>query len=404
MKEPIRRRTFGQVLATAAGAMGLNGDDEQGRAVGQEGSEPPEAISVGSIEEAVNVADVRQLARKKLPKATFDYIDTGSADQYTLRDNLASLQRIKVLPPLLTGVRKADLSVSVLGQKIALPIMLAPVAVQRMYHPDGGLAAARAAATMGTVYAMSGSVGNSVEEIAQASKGPKWFQLYVPKDRKVTRQLVERVNRAGFEAIVLTVDLGEWKDADRRNKFTLPKEMLVKHLRDIGFKQITNAMSNEEVQAFNAQAWDLSLSWEFFGWLRKQTRLPILIKGVLRPDDAKRAVGLGLDGIVVSNHGGRRLDGMPATIDVLPQIVDAVGGRAEVYMDSGIRRGTDVLKALALGARAVLIGRPYAWGLAAAGEAGVRKVLELLRDELSNAMVTSGCGRVADVDRSLLKR
>ena len=180
MKEPIRRRTFGQVLATAAGAMGLSGDDEQGRAVGQEGVEPQEAISVGSIEEAVNVADVRQLARKKLPKATFEYIDTGSADQYTLRDNLASLQRIKVLPPLLTGVRKADLSVSVLGQKIALPIMLAPVAAQRMYHPDGGLAAARAAATMGTVYAMSGSVGNSVEEIAQASKGPKWFQLYVP--------------------------------------------------------------------------------------------------------------------------------------------------------------------------------------------------------------------------------
>ena len=174
-------------------------------------------------------------------------------------------------------MRKADLSVSVLGQKIALPIMLAPVAAQRMYHPDGGLAAARAAATMGTVYAMSGSVGNSVEEIAQASKGPKWFQLYVPKDRKVTRQLVERVNRAGFGAIVLTVDLGEWKDADRRNKFTLPKEMLVKHLRDIGFKQITNAMSNEEVQAFNAEAWDLSLSWEFFGWLRKQSRLPSLI-------------------------------------------------------------------------------------------------------------------------------
>jgi len=402
MKEPIRRRTFGQVLATAAGAIGLSGDDEQAVAAGQAGAGPPEAVSVGSIEQAVNVADVRQLAREKLPQATFDYIDTGSADQYTLRDNLAALQKIKVLPPLLKGVRKADLSVSVLGKKIAMPIMLAPVAAQRMYHPDGGLAATRAATAMGTVYAMSGSVGNSVEEIAQASKGPKWFQLYVPKDRKVTRQLVERVNRAGFEAIILTVDLGEWKDADRRNKFTLPKEMLVKHLRDIGFKQITSAMSNEAIQAFNAEAWDLSLSWDFFGWLRKQTRLPILIKGVLRPDDAKRAVAMGLDGIVVSNHGGRRLDGMPATIDVLPQIVDAVGERAEVYMDSGIRRGTDVLKALALGARAVFVGRPYAWGLGAAGEAGVRKVLELFRDELSNAMVTSGCARVADIDATLL--
>ncbi|MFP6576188.1 MAG: alpha-hydroxy acid oxidase [Pirellulaceae bacterium] len=402
MKQPIRRRTFGQVLASAAGAISLSGDDDQAVAAGQEGAGPQDTIPVGGIENAVNVADVRRLAREKLPKATFDYIDTGSADQYTLRDNLAALQRIKVFPPLLRGVRKVDLSVSVLGKRIAMPIMLAPVAAQRMYHPDGGLAATRAAATMGTVYAMSGSVGNSVEEIAQASKGPKWFQLYVPKDRKVARQLIQRVNRAGFEAIIVTVDLGEWKDADRRNKFTLPKEMLVKHLRDIGFKQITSAMSNEEIQAFNAEAWDLSLSWDFFSWLRKQTQLPILIKGVLRPGDAQLAVVRGLDGIIVSNHGGRRLDGMPATIDMLARIVEVAGDRLDVYMDSGIRRGTDVLKALALGARAVFVGRPYAWGLGAAGEAGVRKVLELLRDELSNAMLTSGCARVADIDAALL--
>jgi (S)-2-hydroxy-acid oxidase len=218
----------------------------------------------------------------------------------------------------------------------------------------------------------------------------------------VARQLIQRVNRAGFEAIIVTVDLGEWKDADRRNKFTLPKEMLVKHLRDIGFKQITSAMSNEEIQAFNAEAWDLSLSWDFFSWLRKQTQLPILIKGVLRPGDAQLAVVRGLDGIIVSNHGGRRLDGMPATIDMLARIVEVAGDRLDVYMDSGIRRGTDVLKALALGARAVFVGRPYAWGLGAAGEAGVRKVLELLRDELSNAMLTSGCARVADIDAALL--
>ena len=401
MKEPIRRRTFGQVLATAAGAMSVSGEEDQ--VAGQEGTGRQESAPIDTLEDVANVADVRQLAKANLPKATFEYIDTGSADQYTLRDNLAALQRIKVLPPLLKGVRKADLSVTVQGKKIALPIMLAPVAAQRMYHVDGGRAAARAAAAMGTVYGMSGSVGNSVEEIAQASQGPKWFQLYVPKDRNVTRQLIERVNRAGFDAMILTVDLGEWKDADRRNKFTLPKEMLVKHLRDIGFNQISNKMSNEQVQAFNAQAWDLSLSWDFFGWLRKQTKLPILIKGVLRPDDAKRAVAMGLDGVIVSNHGGRRLDGMPATIEMLPQIVEAVGKQTEVYMDSGIRRGTDVLKALALGARAVFIGRPYAWGLGAGGEAGVRKVLELLRDELSNAMLTSGCARVSEVDATVLK-
>jgi (S)-2-hydroxy-acid oxidase len=400
MKEPIQRRTFGQVLATAAGTMGVAGVDDP--VEGQEGKDVQQSV-VKSVDEAVTVSDLRELARGKLPGPTLDYIDTGSGDQYTLRDNLAALQRIKVMPPLLKGVRKTDLSVTVLGKKLSMPIMLAPVAAQRMYHPEGGRAAARAAAAMGTLYGMSGSVGNSVEEIAQSGKGPKWFQLYVPKDRKVTRQLVDRVNQAGFDAIVLTVDLGEWKDADRRNKFSLPKEMLVKHLRDIGFKQITNAMSNEEIQAFNAQAWDLALSWDFFGWLRKQTRLPILIKGVLRTDDAERAVKMGLDGIIVSNHGGRRLDGMPATIDVLPEIVKAVGNRAEVFMDSGIRRGTDILKALALGARAVLVGRPCAWGLAAGGEAGVRKVLELLRDELTNAMLTTGCASLADIDSSILK-
>ncbi|MFP6618441.1 MAG: alpha-hydroxy acid oxidase [Pirellulaceae bacterium] len=400
MKQPIQRRAFGQVLATAAGAMGVSGADEP--LAGQE-EQDMQQPALKSVDEAVNVADLRRLARVNLPGPTFDYIDTGSGDQYTLRDNLAALQEIKVLPPLLKGVRKTDLSVTVLGRKISMPIMLAPVAAQRMYHPEGGRAAARAAAAMGTLYGMSGSVGNSVEEIAQSGKGPKWFQLYVPRDRKVARQLVDRVNQAGFDAIILTVDLGEWKDADRRNKFSLPKEMLVKHLRDIGFKQITNAMSNEQVQAFNAQAWDLSLSWDFFGWLRKQTRLPILIKGVLRTDDARRAVKMGLDGIIVSNHGGRRLDGMPATINVLSEIVEAVGDRAEVYMDSGIRRGTDVLKALALGARAVFVGRPYAWGLAAGGEAGVRRVLELLRDELANAMLTTGCARLADINSSLLK-
>ncbi len=400
MTPPIQRRTFGQVLATAAGTMGVAGVDDP--VEGQEGKDVQQPV-VNSVDEAVTVSDLRELARGKLPGPTFDYIDTGSGDQYTLRDNLAALQRIKVMPPLLKGVRKTDLSVTVLGKKLSMPIMLAPVAAQRMYHPEGGRAAARAAAAMGTLYGMSGSVGNSVEEIAQSGKGPKWFQLYVPKDRKVTRQLVDRVNQAGFDAIVLTVDLGEWKDADRRNKFSLPKEMLVKHLRDIGFKQITNAMSNEEIQAFNAQAWDLALSWDFFGWLRKQTRLPILIKGVLRTDDAERAVKMGLDGIIVSNHGGRRLDGMPATIDVLPEIVKAVGNRAEVYMDSGIRRGTDILKALALGARAVLVGRPYAWGLAAGGEAGVRKALELLRDELTNAMLTTGCASLADIDHAILK-
>ncbi len=390
----MNRRLFTALLSLGTTVLGLP------RAAGA----PPEKDG-GTAPPApgpVSVDDFRVLARAKLPKATYEYITTGSADEITLRENVAAFQRLKVLPPLLTGVAKADLSTVVLKQRIALPVLLAPVAAQRMYHPQGALAAARAAAAAGTVFGLSSSAGNSVEEIAAVSKGPKWFQLYVPRDRAVARRLVERVERAGYQALIVTVDLGEWKDADRRNRFSLPREMLIKHLRDVGFEEVTERMSEQEVAAFNERAWDPSLSWDFFDWLRAVTKLPLLIKGVLRPEDAKKAVALGLDGIIVSNHGGRRLDGMPASIDMLPGVVAAVGGRAEVYLDGGVRRGTDVLKALALGARAVLVGRPYAWALAADGEEGVRKVIDILREELLNAMITTGCARTSDIHRSLI--
>lgn len=388
------RRTFAQRLgASSLGLLSLDAATPSCTA-----DEPIKA------DEPVRVADFQALAAAKLPKATYDYITSGSADEITLRENVAAFQRIRILPPLLTGVATADPSTTVLKQPIQLPIMLAPVAAQRMYHPQGALAAARAAAAAGTLFGVSSSVGHSVEEVAAASSGPKWFQLYVPKDRAIARKLVERAERAGYRAIIVTVDLGEWKDADRRNRFALPKDVLVKQLRDIGFTQVSNEMSYQQVLDFNAQAWDLALSWEFFDWLRSVTRLPLLIKGVLRKEDALKAVSLGLDGIIVSNHGGRRLDAMPASIDMLPEVVEAVAGRAEVYVDGGIRRGTDVLIALALGARAVLIGRPYAWALGADGESGVRKVLDLLRAELLNAMVTTGCAKVADIRPTLLRR
>jgi isopentenyl diphosphate isomerase/L-lactate dehydrogenase-like FMN-dependent dehydrogenase len=396
------RRLFNQLMALGAGALGVTTDGEELQAA----EEAPVAGRAtpfrGREQEPVNIAEVRSLAQRKMATATFEYVDTGSMDELTLRENIDAFQRIQLIPRLLHGVSNVDLSTTVLGQKIAMPIMLAPVAGQAMYHPNGGMAAARAAADAGTVYCMSSSVGNSVEEIASASKGPKWFQLYVPKDRGVTRQLVQRAEKAGFKALIMTVDLGEWKDADRRNKFALPKDMLVKHLRDTGFDQITDAMSYQEVLDFNSEAWDLSLDWKFFEWLRKVTDMPLIIKGVLRKDDAQMAIAVGVDGIVVSNHGGRRLDGMPATIDMLPGVVDVVRGSAEVYLDGGIRRGTDVLKAMARGARAVLIGRPYAWGLGAAGEAGVSVVLELLREEFENSMTSSGFAGVADIDKSLL--
>lgn len=409
----LSRRRFVGRCAVAAGVAGIpsvSGPALSAPALasdpsnGDTAAEPaPTKPSATAIAEPVRVADFQTLAAAKLPKATLDYINTGSADEVTLRENTAAFQRIKILPPILAGVDQADASTSVLKTPVAMPILLAPVACQQLYHPEGGLAAARAAAAMGTVYGVSSSVGHSVEEIAEASSGPKWFQLYVPRDRAVARRLVERAEQAGYRAILVTVDLGEWKDADRRNRFALPKEALVKHLRDAGFSQISDEMAYEALIEFNAKAWDLALSWDFFDWLRGVTKLPLLIKGVLRQEDALRAVSLGLDGIVVSNHGGRRLDGMPASIEMLPEVVAAVGGRAEIYLDSGVRRGTDVLIALALGARAVLIGRPYAWALAADGESGVRQVLRLLRDEFLNAMVATGCRRVADIRSSLVR-
>lgn len=398
----MNRRTFAQ-LVMGTGSCGL-------LSVGSNVASGSENSKTGSADagspsqpEPVTVKDFQQLAAARLPKATYEYITTGSADEVTLRENVAAFQRIRILPPLLSGVATADLSTTVLKQAVRMPILLAPVAGQQLYHPHGGLAAAKAAAAMGTVYGVSSSVGHSVEEVAAASSGPKWFQLYVPKDRQVARKLVERAERAGYQAIVLTVDLGEWKDADRRNRFALPQAALVKHLQDIGFTQISSQMSYEDLVKFNASAWDLAISWEFFDWLRSITKLPLLIKGVLRREDAAKAVSIGLDGVIVSNHGGRRLDGMPSSIEMLPEVVQAVRGKCEVYLDSGVRRGTDVLIALAQGARAVLIGRPYAWALAADGEAGVRKVLELLRDEFQNAMVASGCAKVSEISPSLVR-
>jgi 4-hydroxymandelate oxidase len=392
----MNRRSFARLLACGAGAQKLL------RSTAAHGAEPPPGSADAAPVGPVCVADFRELAKAKLSRATFDYIETGSADEVTLRENVAALQRLKLLPPILSGVAQADLATTVLGTSVKLPIFLAPVAAQRMYHPQGAKAAARAAAAMGTLFGVSSSAADSVEDIAAAADGPKWYQLYVPKDRELAKQLVQRAERAGYRAIVVTVDLGEWKDADRRNRFALPKEMLLKHLRDVGVARATDAMTHAELIALNSRTWDQTFSWEFFDWLRSVTKLPLVIKGVLRPDDARKAVSLGLDGVIVSNHGGRRLDGVPASIEMLPAVVEAVAGRAEVFMDGGIRRGTDVVKALALGARAVLIGRPYAWALAADGEAGVAKVIELLRDELQNAMTSCGCAKPADVGPSLI--
>lgn len=405
------RRDFSKVVALGASslanwpdALAAAGDPVPNRQDAPQGAAGNPAIvplpnTPGA--EPVTVADFQALAKAALPQATYDYITDGSTDQITLRENTAAFSRIRLLPPLLTGVESVDTTTTVFKEKIAMPILLAPVGGQSIFHRQGALGAARAAAAAGTIYGLSTSAGHSVEEIAAVHKGPKWFQLYVPKDRGLARRLVERVEQAEFQAIVVTVDLGERKDADIRNRFQLSKEMLLKNLRDVGF-EFPDRISNEELQKVNLGLWDFGLSWKLFDWLRPLTKLPILLKGVLRPEDAKRAVDLGLQGIVVSNHGGRRLDGVPATIEQLPKVVEAVAGRAEVFLDSGVRRGTDVLKALALGARAVLIGRPYAWALAAGGEPAVKRLLDLLKEELVSAMQACGCATVSEINKSLL--
>jgi isopentenyl diphosphate isomerase/L-lactate dehydrogenase-like FMN-dependent dehydrogenase len=251
---------------------------------------------------------------------------------------------------------------------------------------------------------LSTTASSTIEEVAEAGRGSLWFQLYVYRDREVTRDLVRRAEAEGYDALVLTVDMPRMgrRERDVRNHFTLPPDVRFRNLEVAGRPDAARWADDSSFFEYVHQLLDPSLSWEVIGWLRSLTHLPIVIKGILRSDDAERALACGASGIIVSNHGGRQLDGAIATIDALPEVVERIAGRVPVLLDGGVRRGTDVLKALALGARAVLIGRPYLWGLAAAGETGVRQVLELLRRELELAMALVGCSQVATIDRSLV--
>ncbi|XP_040552876.1 hydroxyacid oxidase 1 isoform X5 [Gallus gallus] len=301
-----------------------------------------------------------------------------------------------------------DLSTSVLGQKISMPVCVAATAMQRMAHPDGETATAKACHAMGTGMMLSSWATSSIEEVAEAAPGGlRWLQLYVYKDREVTKSLVKRAERAGYKGIFVTVDtpfLGRRID-DVRNKFQLPPHLRLKNFssnnldfsgRDFG--------EDSGLAVYVANAIDASVNWEDIKWLRGLTSLPIVAKGILRADDAKEAVKLGVDGILVSNHGARQLDGVPATIDILPEIVEAVEGKVEVFLDGGIRKGTDILKALALGAKAVFIGRPLIWGLVYQGEEGAKEVLQMLKEEFRLAMALTGCRTVKEIGRTLIRR
>jgi 4-hydroxymandelate oxidase len=350
-----------------------------------------------------SIPELAELARAKLSQMAFDYYAGGAHDEITLRENVAAYGRLRLYPRVLVDVSRRSMATHVLGHAIRLPVLVAPTAFHRLAHPDGELATARGAGEAGTVMILSSLSNTPVEDVVRAASGPVWFQLYVYRDRGATEALVARAEAAGCKALVVTVDvpLSGTRERDVRNQFKLPDGLTVANMAAAGYGQI-GPTEGSGLTAYVADRLDPSLSWKDIVWLRSITRLPILVKGVLRADDARRAVDAGVAAVVVSNHGGRQLDTAPPTIEALGSIVDAVKGGCEVLIDGGVRRGTDVLKAVALGAKAVLIGRPVLWGLAVGGDAGVARVMGILRDEIDLAMALLGAPTLADVSRDLV--
>ncbi len=356
----------------------------------------------------INLLEYEARAQQRLARPAFDYYQSGAHDELTLRDNRAAYERWRLAYRVLVDVSTRDLSARVLDTPIAMPILVSPTAFQRMAHPDGELATARAAGSMGTIMMLSSLSTTAVEDVVEAASGPVWFQLYVYRDREATAGLVRRVEAAGCAALVLTVDapvLGR-RERDVRNRFALPPELSVQNMLPAGYGDVPPQQAESGLASYFADLIDPSLCWDDLRWLRELTTLPIILKGVVRPDDAVRAAEAGVAAVVISNHGGRQLDGSIATLDALPGIARALDqhghGGAELLLDGGIRRGTDVVKALALGAHAVCVGRPVLWGLASEGQAGVEHVLGLLRDELDLAMALCGAPKVGALTRDLL--
>ncbi len=354
----------------------------------------------------LTVADYEALARERMEQGSFDYYAGGSGDEVTLARNTRAFQRYALRHRVLVDMTRVDTSCTLLGHALPAPILLAPAAFQKLAHPEGERATARAAAAVGTVFTVSTVSSVTIEEVAATSNATLWFQLYVYKDPAITRAMIARGETAGYKALVLTVDtprLGR-RERDARNRFALPTGIGPANFEALHHLVAARAALKGELP-FSAQVealFDPSLDWDRIAWLKSVTKLPLLLKGIVDPEDARRAVKAGVDGIIVSNHGGRQLDYGEATISALPRVAEAVGGAIPVLMDGGVRRGEHVIIALALGAKAVLIGRPYLWGLAADGEAGVRAVYELLRAELELAMALSGRPTIASVDRSLV--
>ncbi|MGE5689453.1 MAG: alpha-hydroxy acid oxidase [Pseudomonadota bacterium] len=346
--------------------------------------------------EPLNVHDYERLAEDRLDPGVFGYIAGGAGDEVTLRDNLEAFRRVKLRPRVLVDVSEVSTRTEVLGREISMPVLVAPTAYQHLLHPDGEAAGARAAAAAGTVFCHSTLSSHRPAALAAAAPDATlWFQLYWSRDRAFTAELLREAETSGYTAVILTVDLplAGRRERDLRTAFSLPEDMPLPNLSpDLDRPADPGAGLGFVV--------DRTLTWRDLEWLRAQTRLPLVVKGVLTREDALLSCDHGAAAIVVSNHGGRQLDGTPAALDALPEVVDAVGDRCEVLVDGGVRRGSDVLAALALGARAVLVGRAFLYGLGAAGEAGGAHVLELLREELGVGLALLGCPTPAAVTRT----
>lgn len=372
----------------------------------------------------VSVPDLRPLAQRRLPKVVFDYLDGGADGEFTLRENCRAFEDITFRPRGAVSVPACDLRTRVLNFDLALPVLLAPVGYSRLMYPEGEVAAARCAGNAGTAYILSTISGHRLEDVKAASSGPVWFQLYLMGGRGAAEGSIARARQAGYSALVVTIDtaVAGMRERDSRNgmkelmgggivsklpflsQFLARPAWLVRFLLDGGVPKLPNVVVPGEgplpMTDVGAALASSTVTWGDLRWIRELWSGPLIIKGVMTAEDARRAVNEGASAIVVSNHGGRQLDSVPASIQILPEIVAAVNGEIEVLMDGGVRRGSDVVKAICLGARAVLVGRAYAYGLAAGGPAGVARAIEMLRTEIERTLKLLGCSSVSALDRS----
>ncbi len=337
------------------------------------------------LSEIINLFDFEKLAEEKMTKMAFEYVASGAADEFTVHWNRQAFDALKINPSVLNDVSKLDTTVTLFGQKLAYPILIAPTAFHKIMHPEGELATAKGAGKAKATYVVSSFTTTPLEELKKVATEPLWFQLYVRDDKEFTKNLVQKAESLGYRALCITVDtpVGGARNRQERVNFKLPDG-------------INAPYANGDLMQ------KLPLTWKEMEWLISFAKVPVLLKGILNPDDAEKAIKIGASGIIVSNHSGRNLDTVPATIEALPRIVERVNKRIPILMDGGIRRGTDVLKAIALGANAVLVGKPICFGLASGGEEGVTKTLEILRDEFEMAMALTGRATIASIDRSLI--